>query len=96
MVALFFEVYGALCLFALVVFLVWAAKAKLRPDLDEDELDLGELERLKTLASPEGSSDCPPIEPPVIEQPSGSPPVRRGGPIRRRPVVFHTRAPRTT
>ena len=35
MAALVFEAYGALCLFALVVFLAWAAVAKRRPDLDE-------------------------------------------------------------
>jgi hypothetical protein len=35
MTALVFEAYAALCLFALVVFLAWAAMAKLRPDLDE-------------------------------------------------------------
>ncbi len=35
MTALVFEAYGALCLFALVVFLAWAAVAKRRPDLDE-------------------------------------------------------------
>ena len=35
MTALVFEAYGALCVFALVVFLTWAAVAKRRPDLDE-------------------------------------------------------------
>ena len=35
MIALVFEAYSALCLFAFVVFLAWAAVAKSRPDLDE-------------------------------------------------------------
>jgi hypothetical protein len=46
MTALVFEAYGALCCFALAVFLAWAAVAKLRPDLDEEEFDLAELEKL--------------------------------------------------
>ena len=49
MVALVFEVYGAVCFFSLIAFLVLAAVAKLRPDLDEEEFDLAELEKLKKL-----------------------------------------------
>jgi hypothetical protein len=37
--ALVFEVYGALCFLALAVLLVWAAMAKLRPDLDEEKFE---------------------------------------------------------
>src|ERR1700722_12771825 len=48
MIALVFEAYGALCVFALVVFLAWASVAKLRPDLDEEEFDLAKLEKLKS------------------------------------------------
>jgi hypothetical protein len=39
MTALVFEAYGAVCLLSLIGFLVLAARAKLRPDLDEDEFD---------------------------------------------------------
>src|ERR1700722_5997583 len=97
MVALFFEVYGAFSVFALVVFLVWAAVAKLRPDLEEEELDLAELKKLK---SSDESCGAPSIESPIIEKPSSSPrtrPVKRGkGSIRTRPHLFHTPKPRTT
>jgi hypothetical protein len=97
MVALFFEVYGAFSVFALVVFLVWAAVAKLRPDLEEEELDLAELKKLK---SSEESCGALSIESPIIEKPSSSPrarPVKRGKrSIRTRPHLFHTRKPRTT
>jgi hypothetical protein len=103
MVALFFEVYGAFSVFALVVFLVWAAVAKLRPDLEEEELDLAELEKLeklKKLVSSEESCGALSIESPIIEKPSSSPrvrPVKRGKrSIRTRPHLFHTRKPRTT
>jgi hypothetical protein len=86
MMALIFEAYGALCFFALVVFVAWAAVAKLRPDLDEDEFDLAEFEKLS-------------IHPPIIEEPSRSPPARpvkqSKAPIRRRPHLFHTRKPNT-
>jgi hypothetical protein len=100
MIALFFEVYGALCLFALTMFLVWASMAKLRPDLDEEELDLAELEKLKTLVRSEQSGGALSIESPIIEKPSWSPPARpvkqSKRPIRTRPHLFHTRKPRTT
>jgi hypothetical protein len=48
MAALVLEAYGALCFFASAVFLAWAAVAKLRPDLDEDEFDSS---RLRSLSS---------------------------------------------
>lgn len=100
MVALLFEVYGAFCVFALIVFLVWAAVAKLRPDLDEEEFDLAELEKLKKLASSEESDGDLSIESPIIEKPSWSPPARAvkqsKQPIRRRPHLFHTRKSHTT
>jgi hypothetical protein len=98
MIALVFEAYGALCLFALVVFLVWASVAKLRPDLDEEELDLAELEKLKKLVSPERSGAVVSIEPPIIKERSWSPPIRpvkrSRHPIRRGGRLFHTRKPR--
>lgn len=95
MVALVFEVYGAICFFSLIAFLAWAAVAKLRLDLDEQEFDLAELEKLK---SPERSGDALSIEPPIIEEPSWSPTARpvkpSQRPIRRRPHLFHARNPR--
>jgi len=51
MIALVLEVYAAFCLFSLIAFLVWASVAKVRPELDEPELDLDELEKLKKLVS---------------------------------------------
>ncbi len=76
MMALVFEVYGALCLFALVGFLALAAVAKLRPDLEEERfdpagLDLAELEKLKKLVSP---GDALSIEPLIMEEPFWSSP----------------------
>jgi hypothetical protein len=100
MITLVFEAYGALCLFCLVVFLAWAAVAKSRPDLDEEELGLAELEKHKTLVRREGDSESPSIEPLIIEEPSWSPPAQwtkqRTRRMRRRTIVFHTRHPRTT
>jgi len=61
MIALILEVYGAFCLFSLVAFLVWAWRAKLRPDLDEPEFDLDELEKLKKDASCEQSGSDPQV-----------------------------------
>jgi hypothetical protein len=70
MITLVFEAYGALCPFALVVFLVWASAAKLRPDLDEEHLDLAELEKLVRSEPPDKAIT---IEPPIIEEPSSPP-----------------------
>jgi hypothetical protein len=100
MVALVFEVYGAFCFFSLIAFVVWAAVAKLRPDLDEEELDIAELEKLKKLVSSEPSGEALSIEPPIIEEPFWSPPAppvkRSKRPIRTRPHLFLTRKPRLT
>jgi hypothetical protein len=98
MVALCFEVYGALCVFSLIAFTVWAAVAKLRPDLEEEEFDLAELETLKKLVSTEEPGGALSIDSPIIEKPSWSPPARPAKQseraIRRRPHLFHTRKPR--
>jgi hypothetical protein len=100
MIALVFEAYGALCLFALAVFLVWAAVAKLRPDLDEQGFDLAELEKLKAFVSSEGLGDDLSIQPPIIEELSRSRPARPAEQGKRssrgRPRLFHARNPRTT
>src|ERR1700690_3333410 len=99
MTALVFEAYGALCCFALAVFLAWAAVAKLRPDLDEEESDLVELEKLVSSERPGGALS---IEPPIIDESSRSPvacPIgqsKRVSPMRRRPHLFHTRKPSMT
>ena len=55
MIAVILEVYGAFCLFSLIAFLVWAWFAELRPDLDEPEFDLDDLEKLK---KPAGCEQC--------------------------------------
>jgi hypothetical protein len=98
MLALVFEAYGAFCFFSLVAFLVWAAAAKVRPDLDED---IDELEKLKRLASSEQSGDALSVESSIGEDASWSAPAAR--PIkrskrmtRRRPHLIHTRKARTT
>src|ERR1700677_319997 len=83
--ALVFEAYGALCCFALAVFLAWAAVAKLRPDLDEQEFDLAELKKPVSL---EPFGDALSTEPPIIEEPSCSPP----GPSGEEDQAFHERA----
>jgi hypothetical protein len=99
MLALFLEVYGAFCILSLIAFLVLAAVAKLRPDLDEEELEFAELERLKKLVSSERSADALWIEPPIIEDPSCSTPPRpvkqSKRPVRRRLHLFHIRKPHT-
>ena len=100
MVALVFEVYGAFCSFSLIAFLVWASVAKLRPDLEEEEFDFIELEKLKKLVYPESSDYALSLEPAIIEDPFWSPPARlvkpRKRPMRARPHLFHTRKPRMT
>jgi hypothetical protein len=100
MVPLFLEVYGAVCFFSLVVFLVWAAVAKLRPDLDEEEFDFVELEKLKKLVSAGQSSDALPVDAPIIEEAPRSAPTRpvkqSKRPARRRAHPLHTRKRRMT
>jgi hypothetical protein len=71
-------VYGAFCLFCLVAFLIWASVAKLRPDLDEPEFDLQELEKLRKLASSEQFDSDPQAGDPTRED--------RPPPASRRPV----------
>jgi hypothetical protein len=98
MIALIFEVYGALCFFSLIAFIVWAAMAKLRPDLDEEEFDFVELEELKKLVNSEGPDDALSLEPSIIEEPFWSPPARPVKQSKRliptRPRLFHARMPR--
>ena len=98
MVALCFEVYGAFCVFSLIAFIVWAAVAKLRPDLEEEEFDLAELEKLKKLVSSEEPGDALSIDSPIIEKPTWPPLARPAKQskraIRTRPHLFHTRKPR--
>jgi hypothetical protein len=100
-VALVFEIYGAVCLFSLIAFLVLAAVAKLRPDLEEEEFDFIELEKLKQLVGSEQSGDALSLEPAIMEESSWSPPPSR--PVKRskrliqkRPHLIHMRKPRTT
>jgi hypothetical protein len=99
MVALVFEVYGAFCFLSLLAFLVLASVAKLRPDLDEEEFDFIELERLKQPASSEQFDDALSIEPPIMEESFWSPPARpvklSKRLIQRRPHLIHIRKPRT-
>ena len=98
MVALVFEVYGAFCLFSLIAFLVLAAVAKSRPDLDEEEFDFIEVEKLKKLVNSEPSDDALSIEPAILEETSWSQlarPVKLSKPrIQRRPHLIHIRKPR--
>lgn len=93
MLALVFEIYGAVCFFSLIAFLVWASMAKLRPDLDEE---IEELEKLKKLASSEQLGNSLPVE----DLPSGSAPSRKVKQskrlIRRRPHLIHLSKPRMT
>jgi hypothetical protein len=88
MLGLVLEVYGAFCFFSLVAFLVLAAVARLRPDLDEDEFDI-ELWKLKQLVTSEQSGDLLSLEPSIMEDPYWSPPARpvkrSKRPIQRRP-----------
>ena len=100
MIALVFEVYGAFCFLALIAFLVLAAVAKLRPDLDEEELNFVELEKLRKLVNSERSDDALSLEPPIIEEAFWSQPPRPVKQskrlIQRRPHLIHLRKPRTT
>jgi hypothetical protein len=94
MIALVFEVYGAVCFFSLLAFLVLASVAKLRPDLDENEFDIGEL------ANPGQFVNTFPVEDPalkVLSRSSPPRPVKQGKRlIQKRPHLIHTRKPRTT
>jgi hypothetical protein len=99
-ITLVFEVYGAFCIFSLIAFLILASVAKLRPDLDEEELDFVELEKLKKLAHSERSDGPLSLEPPIIEEAFWSEPPRpvkqSKRQIPRRPVLIHLRKPRIT
>ena len=70
--------------------------AKLRPDLDEEELDFVELE--KKLAHSEQSDRPLSLEPPIIEEPFWSVPARpvkqSKRVVRMRPHLLHGRKPR--
>jgi len=57
MITVILEAYCGFCLFSLIAFLIWAWFAELRPDLDEPEFDLDELEKLEKLVSRE-QCDC--------------------------------------
>jgi hypothetical protein len=99
MLALVFEGYGALCFLSLIAFIVLAAVAKFRPDLDEEKFDFIEFEKLKQLVSSEQSGDALSLEPAIMEESSWSPPTR---PIKRskrltqrRPHLIPMRKPRT-
>jgi hypothetical protein len=99
MVPLFLELYGAVCFFSLIIFLVWAAVAKWRPDLDEEEFDFVELEKLKKLVSSEQSSDAFPVDASIVEDAPRSAPARTvkqsKRPVRVRPHLLHGRKPHT-
>jgi hypothetical protein len=94
MLALFFELYGAVCFFSLVVFLIWAAVAKLRPDLDEETFDIGALEKL---SSSQEFGNALPVADPIIEDAPRSAPPRPVKPSKRLqggPSSIHRRKPR--
>jgi hypothetical protein len=94
MVALFFEIYGAVCVFSLIAFLVLASVAKLRPDLDEDLLELEKLVNAKQ------SSGAFQVDAPIIEDEPRSAPPRPVKQTKRlihtRPHLIHLRKPRIT
>jgi hypothetical protein len=94
MIALGFEVYGAVCLFSLIAFLVLGAVAKLRPDLDEEGFEIGEL------ANPEQFVNSLSVEDPapkVLSRSAPPRPVKQSKrPVRVRPHLLHGRKPRTT
>jgi hypothetical protein len=89
MIASAFELYGALCFLSLIAFLVLAAVAKHRPDLDEGGFEIGDL------ADPGQFVNTLPVEDPALEVLSRSAPSR---PVKqsKRPYLFHARKPRTT
>src|SRR5690242_18879201 len=109
MVGLFFEVYGAFCFFSLAAFLVWAAVAKLRPDLDEESAEIEKLRKLVRAGEPgDALSKALSIEAAIMEElaQSAIEELPRSSParlakqskrlIRRVPHVFHARKPRLT
>ena len=110
MVGLFFEIYGAFCFFSLAAFLVWAAVAKLRPDLDEESAEIEKLRKLVRSGVPgDALSKALSIEAAImeelaqsaIEELPRSSPARLGKKqskrlIRRVPHLFHARKPRLT
>jgi hypothetical protein len=93
MIASVFELYVALCFLSLIAFLVLAAVAKLRPDLDEDEFDIGEH------ANPGQFVNTLPVEDPALKVLSRSAPprpVKQGKHlIQKRPHLIRMRKPRT-
>jgi hypothetical protein len=97
MIAVILEVYGAFCLFSLIAFLVWAWFAELRPDLDEPEFDLDDLEKLK---KPAGCEQCDSDhEAGEARRPSGAGPPDRtktSAAARKREPLFQTRKHRPT
>src|ERR1700739_839248 len=99
MLALLLEGYGALCFLSLVAFIVLAAVAKFRPDLDEEGSDFIELEKLNQVVGSEQSSEVLSIEPAIMEESSWSSPARpvkrSKRLIQRRPHLISMRKPRT-
>jgi hypothetical protein len=95
MMALGFEIYGAVCFFSLIAFLILASVAKLRPDLDEAN---DEFEKLRKGASSAQLGNALPVEESIVEILSGSAPPRSVKPIkrviRRRPFLTHKHKPR--
>jgi hypothetical protein len=98
MMALVLEVYGAFIVLSLIAFLVLAAAAKLRPDLDEEAVDIGAVEMLKKLANSEQFVNALPVEDPIVGILSRSAPPRPVKQskrlIQRHPHRMHTRKPR--
>ena len=93
MIASVFELYGALCFLSLIAFLVLAAAAKLRPDLDDEGFEIGEL------ASPGQFVNTLPAEDPglkVLSRSAPPRPVTHGKHlIQKRPHLIRVRKPRT-
>jgi hypothetical protein len=94
MTTLVFELYGALCVFSLVAFLIWASVAKLRPDLDEEAFDIGALEKLSN--SEEFGNALPVVRPIIKHSPRSAPPrpVKPSKRLQGRPYSIHRRKPR--
>jgi hypothetical protein len=92
--ALFLGLYGSLCFFSSVVFLIWASVAKSRPDLDEETFNIRALEKL---ASGEEFGNALPVADLIIKH---SPrlalprPVKPSKHRRGRPYASHTPKPR--